>query len=101
MYHFDLPQPVQDLGGWTNPVLADYFEDYDRVLYTNFGDKVNFVICDLGLLLRCKTGLCFSGNLRSLDLQLAKNILDQNFSPILQVCSRLPSFFNNELTSCP
>ncbi|KAJ9589229.1 hypothetical protein L9F63_027987, partial [Diploptera punctata] len=40
MYHWDLPEELQDIGGWPNIKLADYFEDYARLLFTHFGDKV-------------------------------------------------------------
>ncbi|KAJ9583081.1 hypothetical protein L9F63_022570, partial [Diploptera punctata] len=44
MYHWDLPQKLQDLGGWANPIMVDFFEDYARILYENFGDKVRWMI---------------------------------------------------------
>ncbi|PSN34231.1 Myrosinase 1 [Blattella germanica] len=42
MFHWDLPKPLQDIGGWPNVMLSEYFEDYARVLLKNFGDRVKW-----------------------------------------------------------
>ncbi|NVY96408.1 glycoside hydrolase family 1 protein [Lactobacillus sp. DCY120] len=40
-YHFDLPQVLQDQGGWTNRATVDAYENYVRVLFQEFGDQVS------------------------------------------------------------
>lgn len=40
MYHWDLPANLQELGGWTNPLVVEWFTDYSKFLFDKFGGKV-------------------------------------------------------------
>jgi beta-glucosidase len=44
IYHWDLPQPLEDAGGWTNRSIVDAFEEYVKVLYKELGDLVDMWI---------------------------------------------------------
>ncbi|MFL6018843.1 MAG: GH1 family beta-glucosidase [Gaiellaceae bacterium] len=41
LYHWDLPQALQDEGGWRNRATVDAFADYARTCFDAYGDRVN------------------------------------------------------------
>lgn len=42
MFHWDLPQYIQDKGGWSLRETCEYFRDYALILLEHFSDRVTY-----------------------------------------------------------
>ncbi|XP_006820734.1 cytosolic beta-glucosidase-like [Saccoglossus kowalevskii] len=40
LFHWDLPQALQDIGGWSNEILTVYFKNYAELCFLEYGDWV-------------------------------------------------------------
>ncbi|WP_246944233.1 GH1 family beta-glucosidase [Bacillus pinisoli] len=44
LYHWDLPQWLQDKGGWTNREIVQYFKQFAETMFRELGDTVKYWI---------------------------------------------------------
>ncbi|MEW7277191.1 family 1 glycosylhydrolase [Aquimarina sp. 2201CG1-2-11] len=59
-YHWDLPQKLEDRGGWTNREVIDWYAYYVKILRDNFSDRVtNWILINEGIV--CIGGGYFLG----------------------------------------
>ena len=42
MYHFDLPAALEEKGGWGNRDCVEAFQEFSRLLFTEYGGKVKY-----------------------------------------------------------
>ena len=40
LYHWDLPQPLEDRGGWTDPMISERIAEYAGMVAERLGDRV-------------------------------------------------------------
>ncbi len=42
MFHFDMPAALDARGSWSNPESVDWFLNFAKVMFENFGDRVKY-----------------------------------------------------------
>lgn len=44
LFHFDLPEALEQEGGWNNPATIQAFEEFSTIVFKEYGDKVPYFL---------------------------------------------------------
>jgi beta-glucosidase len=76
IYHWDLPQPLEDAGGWVDRSIVSAFEEYAKVCFKELGDVVDRWITINEPLCIAYTGHLYGAHAPGFrDLQKALNVV--------------------------
>lgn len=56
IYHWDLPQVLQEMGGWVNPEMMLFYERYSDILFARYADRVKHWITFNEPIMFCNKG---------------------------------------------
>jgi beta-glucosidase len=62
LFHWDLPQKLQEEGGWTNPQIAHNFEQFARLMFKELGNDVGYWITFNEPWVTCFMGYAIGGH---------------------------------------
>ena len=82
LYHWDLPQALQDKGGWTNRDCAQWFADYANVVAHRYGDRVKRFATFNEPSVFTLFGFCLGGQAPGIvDRSIERSVLDALLPP--------------------
>ncbi len=77
MFHWDLPQALEDEGGWRSRRTVDAFATYADTLVQSYGDRVHRWITLNEI--RCFTILAYGGDLRAPGVHDTAQVINQTY----------------------
>ena len=77
MFHWDLPQALEDEGGWRSRRTVDAFATYADTLVQSYGDRVQRWITLNEI--RCFTSLAYGSNLRAPGVHDTAQVINQTY----------------------
>jgi len=63
LYHWDHPEILEKMGGWTNDMMVEWISDYARIIFKELGPKVKYFATINEPFVLCSEG--YGGNMKA------------------------------------